>query len=338
VAHLCADLERPLERRELHSLRLRADHCIHLLPDPSKLKSLLFSLRRTLGRLDGLEARRAWCERELGSLLGKELLDPGVQTWLGHVHAILEPCYRDLGASDLARRAGAAAKALGYTNLSTYDEFVAVTTGLPSAQLANAPLIDGHRYFIGVRARGLELLDMELAEPGVLNGSRWLHCDLDGTRWPAAIHDVSIVDSLLRDSRWDVECGEDIRILGTREFPIWTEDEGDTVETDLTRVLARVDRMQWTGRATGITLSQVAGKGVRFGEVDESFWTQQTLPITYPGNPLRIDSVKIMASYLDRLDAYVDSDDLDMSHNGLPHLRLGGHSRRTDLSGSLAPS
>jgi tetratricopeptide (TPR) repeat protein/Cdc6-like AAA superfamily ATPase len=339
VAYLCADLERPLERRELHSLRLRADRCIHLLPDSSKLKSLLFTLRRTLGRLDQLEATRAWCERELGALLGKEVLDPRAQTWLGHVYAILEPCYRDLGSSDLARRAGAAAKALGYTNLSTYDEFVAVTTGgLPSAQLADAPLIAGHRYFIGVQARGLELLEMELVEPGVLNGSRWLHCDLDGTRWPAAIHDVSIVDSLLRDSRWDLECGEDIRILGTREFPIWMKAEEDaTVEADVARVLTRVDRMQWDGRATGITLHQVAGKDVCFGEVNDSFWEQTELPLKFPGNPIQIRIVAITGSYLEHFKLYMVAHDVDVSHNGVPDMRLGGRSYRMECTFNLSP-
>jgi tetratricopeptide (TPR) repeat protein len=362
AAYLCADLELPLERPKLHSLRLRAHRCIELLPDSSKLGSLLFSLRHALGRLDWLEATRAWCERELGSLLGKDVLDPGVQTWLGHVYAILEPCYRDLGLSDLARRADAAAKAFGYTNLSTYDEFVALTTeGLPSAQLANAPLIDGHRYFIGVQARELDLLNMERAEPGVLNGSRWLHCDLDGTRWPAAIQDVAIVDSLLRDSRWDLECGEDIRILGTREFRIWMEDESDaTVEADLARVLTRVDRMQWDGRATGVTLHQVAGKDVCFGEVDDGFWRpviehpfdpmQIQMPeadtrgsyfgsavIEFTGNPIQMHTVTIRGSYLEYFMLYMVAHDIDVSHNGVPDMRLGGEGYRAELTSNLSP-
>jgi hypothetical protein len=178
---------------------------------------------------------------------------------------------------------------------------------------------------------------MEHAKPGILNGSRWLHCDLDGTKWPATIRDVVIIDSSLRDSCWDLECGEDIRILGTREFPIWTEDEGDTVETDLTLVLARVDRMQWTGRATGVTLSQVAGKDVCFGEVEDSFWEQTGPELVFPGSPMQMEAVTIIASYLEHLKLYADSYDLDLSHNGVPDLRLGGHHYRTGIMCNLAP-
>ena len=129
-------------------------------------------------------------------------------------------------------------------------------------------ILAGVRVFRHVRAHGRDLLELNEKNPGMFDGSRWLDCDLEGTEWPPELHDVTIVDSNLKDSVWRLTNGENIRIMGTKRIPMSVDPRSGDIVADLSHVRARVDGMRVTGHAPGFTLVQVAGEGVRLGDVD----------------------------------------------------------------------
>ena len=80
---------------------------------------------------------------------------------------------------------------------------------------AKPVVLDGVRVFRGVYARGEDLLAL-----GSLDGTRWVECDLDDTIWPSRIRDITLVDCSIRNSVWDLELGENIKIMGTKRIKV----------------------------------------------------------------------------------------------------------------------
>ena len=91
-----------------------------------------------------------------------------------------------------------------------------------AAEATRAPLLPPLREEIAI-FRG----------PAALDGSRWVDCDLDTTVWPSVLRDITIVDSSLRNSVWEMETGENIRIMGTKRIPIQAEPRTDDVVADI---------------------------------------------------------------------------------------------------------
>ena len=76
-------------------------------------------------------------------------------------------------------------------------------------------VLDGQRVFHHVEAHGDDLLRL-----GSLDHTKWIECDLSDTTWPKTLHEVTLVDCDLRNSVWDLEEGENIKILGTKRIRI----------------------------------------------------------------------------------------------------------------------
>jgi len=197
--------------------------------------------------------------------------------------------------------------------------------------------VGGVRIFRAVRARGNDVINWAAQNPSALEGSKWIECDLDTTVWPSVLRDVTIVDSSLRDSVWNMATGENIRILGTKRIPIHLEQQTKDVIADISEVRAVVDGMRLTGNISGFCFLRVAGKDVTFGEPEPGFFEQTELPLTYGGNPVHMASCTVQLSYLDHFTVYLDSEDVSFYRNGLPDFRLGGHGLRCDISWNLAP-
>jgi hypothetical protein len=197
--------------------------------------------------------------------------------------------------------------------------------------------VGGVRIFRGVRARGQDILKWAAANPAALDGSKWVECDLDETVWPSVLRDVTIVDSSLRNSVWEMENGENIRIMGTKRIPMHFDSQADDVVANIDDVLAVVDGMRLTGHVAGFCFLRVAGKDVTFGEPEPGFFEQTELPLAYGGRPVQMASCTVQLSYLERFTVYLDSEDVSFHRNGLPEFRLGGRGQRCDISWNLAP-
>jgi hypothetical protein len=197
--------------------------------------------------------------------------------------------------------------------------------------------VSGVRIFSNVRARGNDVIEWAEKNPSALDGSRWIECDLDTTVWPKVLRDVTIVDSSLRDSVWEMENGENIRILGTTRIPMHFDAHTEEVVADISNVSAVVDGMRLTGHVSGFCFLRVAGKNVMFGEPGPGFFEQTELPLVFGGNLLQMASCSVQLSYLEHFTVYSDSEDMSIYRNGLPDFRLGGRGIRSDVSWNLAP-
>jgi hypothetical protein len=213
----------------------------------------------------------------------------------------------------------------------------ATTEELTSLDGFEPESVAGVRIFRAVRARGDDVIKWAAQNPSALDGSKWIDCDLDTTVWPAVLRDVTIVDSSLRNSVWEMENGENIRILGTKRIAMHFDDHNDEVIADISGVRSVVDGMKVNGHLVGFCFLRVAGKDVSFGEPEPGFFEQRELPLKYGGQPVRMASCTVQLSYLERFTVYLDSEDVSFHRNGLPEFRLGGHGARCDISWNIAP-
>ena len=211
----------------------------------------------------------------------------------------------------------------------------AAPPGLRHISEVTPEVLAGIKLYRGVYARGNDLLDLDAAQPGVLNGSRILNSDLAGTTWPGLVRDLTIVDTDLRNAVWHLTLGEGIKIMGTTKIPISVSSDHQ-VTANLDRVRARVDNMVMTGHAPGLSLIRLAGENAHLG------LNAGVMPGVAVDVPLSSDNAVWRGLYLPGGEICGDSEDHSMAGIVItPNAQgvggtLGGRHTRIDAQGILA--